>query len=150
MRQKRPCALNIMVLYKLTHNDNFLFYALSNMGFKVYLDCIVDANMKRNETDKNTAKRIQQRLKNSKSLIYAQSPDAGKSNWMPWELGVVDGHTGKCMIMPVTKDAKPVSPRREYLLLYPYIMPYGIREEMRVFTEQYSIYGEDINSYIRK
>ena len=44
----------------------------------------------------------------------------------------------------------PVSPRREYLLLYPYIMPYGIREEMRVFTEQYSIYGEDINSYIRK
>ena len=142
----------IFLSYNISDSDvvKGIFYALSNMGFKVYLDCIVDANMKRNETDKNTAKRIQQRLKNSKSLIYAQSPDAGKSNWMPWELGVVDGHTGKCMIMPVTKDAKPVSPRREYLLLYPYIMPYGIREEMRVFTEQYSIYGEDINSYIRK
>lgn len=54
------------------------------------------------------------------------------------------------MIMPVTKDAKPISPQREYLLLYPCIMPYGVREEMRVFTEQYPTYGEDIISYIRK
>ena len=127
-----------------------IYYALSKIGFKVYLDCIVDVDMERNETDKSTAKRIQKRLKNSKSLIYAQSPEAGKSNWMPWELGVVDGHTGKCMIMPVTKDAKLVSPRREYLLLYPYIMSYGIEGKMRVFTERYSANGEDIISYIRK
>lgn len=127
-----------------------IYYALSKMGFKVYLDSIVDTDMKRNETDKSTAKRIQERLKNSKSLIYAQSPEAGKSNWMPWELGVVDGHTGKCMIMPVTKDAKPVSPRREYLLLYPYIMSHGIEEKMKVFTEQFPANGEDIISYIRK
>ena len=72
---------DIFLSYNISDSDvvKGIFYALSNMGFKVYLDCIVDANMKRNETDKNTAKRIQQRLKNSKSLIYAQSPDAGKS-----------------------------------------------------------------------
>lgn len=127
-----------------------IYYTLSQMGFKVYLDCIVDADMKRNETDKSTAKRLQSRLKNSKSLIYAQSPEAGKSNWMPWELGVVDGHTGKCMIMPVAKDAKPISPRREYLLLYPYIRPYGIEEQMRVFTELSPNIGEDFASYIKK
>lgn len=127
-----------------------IYFALSKMGIKVYLDCIVDPDMNRSETDKDTAKRLQTRLKNSKSLIYAQSPDAGKSNWMPWELGFVDGHTGKCMIMPVTKDAKPVSPKREYLLLYPYIMPYGIEEKMKVFTESYSIIGEDLISYIMK
>lgn len=120
------------------------------MGFKVYLDCIVDADMKRNETDKDTAKRLQSRLKNSKSLIYAQSLEAGKSNWMPWELGVVDGHTGKCMIMPVTKDAKPISPQREYLLFYPYIKPWGTEEKMRVFTELYPNSGEDLASYIKK
>ncbi len=127
-----------------------IYYALSKMGIKVYLDCIVDPDMNRSETYKETAKRLQARLRNSKSLIYAQSPEAGKSNWMPWELGFVDGHTGKCMIMPVTKDAKPVSPKREYLLLYPYIMPYGIEERMRVFTESYSNIGEDLISYIKK
>lgn len=127
-----------------------IYYVLSKMGFKVYLDCIVDPDMKRNETDKNTARRLQNRLKNSKSLIYAQSPEAGKSNWMPWELGVVDGHTGKCMIMPVTKEAQQVTPRREYLLLYPYIKPYGIDDKMKVFTDSYSYTGEDLISYIRK
>lgn len=126
-----------------------IYYTLSQMGLKVYLDYIVDADMKRNETNKDSAKRLQNRLKNSKSLIYAQSPEAGKSNWMPWELGIVDGRTGKCIIMPVTKDAKHVSPQREYLLLYPFIMSYGIEREMKVFTETYPNAGEDIISYIR-
>lgn len=127
-----------------------IYYVLSKMGFKVYLDCMVDPDMKRDETDKSTAEKLQNRLKHSTSLIYAQSSEAGKSNWMPWELGVVDGHTGKCMIMPVTKEAKPVTPRREYLLLYPYIKPYGIEEKMKVFSDLYSFTGEDLVSYIRK
>ena len=127
-----------------------IYYTLSKMGLQVYLDCIVDVDLKRNETNKDTAKRLQKRLMSGKSLIYAQSPEAGRSNWMPWELGVVDGHTGKCMIMPVTKDAQHASPQREYLLLYPYIMPYGIEGQMRVFTESYPYSGEDLSSYIRK
>lgn len=126
-----------------------IYYVLSKMGLQVYLDCIVDADLQRDETDKNTAKRLQKRLINSKSLIYAQSPEAGRSNWMPWELGVVDGHTGKCMIMPVTKDAQHTSPQREYLLLYPYIMPYG-EDQVKVFTESYPYSGEDLKLYIRK
>lgn len=77
--------------------------------------------MKRSETDKQTAERIHNRLMNSNSLLYAQSPSAGHSNWMPWELGVVDGHAHKCFVMPVTKDAQQVTPRREYLALYPYV-----------------------------
>ena len=39
-----------------------IYYVLSKMGLQVYLDCIVDADLKRNETDKNTAKRLQKRL----------------------------------------------------------------------------------------
>lgn len=53
------------------------------------------------------------------------------------------------MIMPVTKDAQHTSPQREYLLLYPYIMPYG-EDQMKVFTESYPYSGEDLKSYIRK
>ena len=32
-----------------------IYYALSKMGIKVYLDCIVDPNMNRSETNKETA-----------------------------------------------------------------------------------------------
>ena len=70
-----------------------IYYYLKKKGVRVYLDCIVDPDMKRNETDKQTAERIHKRLMNSNSLLYAQSPNAATSNWMPWELGVVDGHT---------------------------------------------------------
>lgn len=39
---------DIFLSYNISDSDvvKGIFYALSNMGFKVYLDCIVDANMK--------------------------------------------------------------------------------------------------------
>ena len=46
-----------------------IYYVLSKMGFKVYLDCMVDPDMKRDETDKSTAEKLQNRLKHSTSLI---------------------------------------------------------------------------------
>lgn len=122
-----------------------IFYVLSKKGLKVYLDCVVDPDMKRSETDKQTAERIHNRLMNSKSLLYAQSPSAGQSNWMPWELGVVGGHTHKCYIMPVTKNAQPVTPRREYLALYPYVK-LGTDGKMKIVRE--GVNGEVIFDYV--
>lgn len=111
-----------------------IYHVLRAKGLSVYLDCIVDPDLDRNDTTKKTAQLLRTRLEHSKSLLYAQSPSAGQSNWMPWELGVVDGHTHKCLIMPVTSDAKQVTPRREYLSLYPYVKPdsYNI---MKIFSE---------------
>lgn len=126
------------------------YYLTTQIGLKVYLDCIVDFDMDRSATNKSSAQRIQARLKNSRSLIYAQSQSAGHSNWMPWELGVVDGSTGKCMIMPVTSDAKPVSPQREYLLLYPYIKLSDSDNSMKVILDTHQLYGKDVVEYIRK
>lgn len=122
-----------------------IFYVLSKKGLKVYLDCIVDSDMKRNETDKQTAERIHNRLMNSNSLLYAQSPSAGHSNWMPWELGVVDGHTHRCFIMPVTKDAQQVTPRREYLALYPYVK-LDADDRMKIVRE--SVGGDIVADYV--
>lgn len=122
-----------------------IFYVLCKQGLKVYLDCVVDSDMKRSETDKQTAERIHNRLMNSKSLLYAQSPSAGQSNWMPWELGVVDGHTGKCFIMPVTKDAQQVTPRREYLAIYPYVK-LGIDGKMKIVRD--SAGGYFVTDYV--
>lgn len=122
-----------------------IFIVLSKKGLKVYLDCMVDPDMKRSETDKQTAERIHNRLMHSNSLLYAQSPSAGQSNWMPWELGVVDGHTHKCFIMPVTKDAQQVTPRREYLALYPYVK-LDADDKMKIVRE--SAEGYFVTDYV--
>lgn len=127
---------DVFLSYNIKNIDavKAIYYVLTKKGLKVYLDSIVDSDMKRDNCGRETARRIQNRLLNSKSLLYAQSPSAGQSNWMPWELGVVSGNTHKCFIMPVTPDAKQVTPKREYLSLYPYIKP-DSNNVMKIITD---------------
>ncbi len=100
-----------------------LYRELTEMGFSVYVDWIVDSDLDRNNVTKATAELIRNRMKNSKSLILAISTNASMSKWMPWELGFVDGNTGRCAIVPVSKDNLTLYTfnRVEYLKLYPYI-----------------------------
>ena len=112
-----------------------IYYALKQEGLKVYLDVIVDPTLDRNSTDKRTAEIIHTRLEHSKSIIYAESPNARKSNWMPWEIGVVDGRKGKCMVMPISNDNGEIPTKREYLLLYPTIHPSGTNKVPQVVQE---------------
>lgn len=104
-----------------------IYYYLTKQGLKVYLDKMVDPNLDRDSTNKGTATIIRNRLEHSKALIYAQSPNSLKSNWMPWEIGVVDGKKGKCMILPVSDAKGNIASRREYLLLYPIITPSALK-----------------------
>lgn len=129
-------TFDVFLSYNIKNLDavKAIFYFLTKKGLKVYLDSIVDPDLQRNNCGKATARRIHNRLMNSNCLLYAQSPSAGQSNWMPWELGVVDGHTHKCFIMPVTADATQVTPRREYLALYPYIKP-DYKNAMTIVSE---------------
>jgi hypothetical protein len=100
-----------------------LYQELTDFGYKVYVDWIVDPHLDRANVTKETATLIQLRLKASKSLLLAISTNAAMSKWMPWELGYVDGHTNKCAIIPVSKDRIPPKSFKgtEYLLLYPFI-----------------------------
>lgn len=100
-----------------------LYRELTEMGFSVYVDWIVDSNLDRNNVTKETAELIRNRMKNSRSLLLAVSTNAQMSKWMPWELGFVDGNTGRCAIVPVSKDNLNLTTfnRVEYLKLYPYI-----------------------------
>lgn len=121
---------------------------LRNMGYKVYLDFEVDPQLNRKNVTKESAQLIQSRLKHSRSLIYAQSPNANMSKWMPWELGYVDGNTGKCAILPITPGGVTPAPRQEYLLLYPIIK---INDEniARVYTDNRPLYGIPLDTYLR-
>ena len=111
-----------------------VYNALTEMGFKVYVDFIVDSNLDRSNVTLETAKTIRRRLENSKSLIYAQSPSAAMSRWMPWELGVVDGHTKRCAILPILARSTDIYSRQEYLKLYPVIKP-GSTNSMYVYGD---------------
>lgn len=126
-----------------------IYYFLKKKGYKVYVDFIVDPDLDRSSVTKETAERIQRRLKHSKSLIYALSPSAATSKWMPWELGVVDGKTDKCFIMPVlpysySKGFK----RQEFLLLYP-VIGLSSFDGLRIFDAEDSVYGRTLYECIK-
>lgn len=113
-----------------------IYIELTNLGFSVYVDWIIDPHLNRNNVTKQTAEHIRTRMKASKSLLLAISTNAAMSKWMPWELGYIDGKTNQCAIFPVSKElsAPKTFHRSEYLLLYPYIKKanISIREELFV------------------
>lgn len=100
-----------------------LYIELTNQGYSVYVDWIIDPHLDRTNVTKASAKLIQNRLKISKSLLLAISTNATVSKWMPWELGYVDGNTNKCAIIPVSKSeyAPNSYAGAEYLSIYPFI-----------------------------
>lgn len=99
-----------------------LYKELTNRGFSVYVDWIVDPQLDRNHVTKESASLIRARMKASKTLLLAVSHNAAVSKWMPWELGYVDGDKGFCAITPISKDNQTRSSYSgyEYLSLYPY------------------------------
>ena len=125
-----------------------IYYVLKNMGFKVYVDFMVDPQLDRRSVTMETAECMQSRLKHSKSLIYAQSSNAAMSKWMPWELGVVDGNTSKCFIMPVQKGYEIINSRQEYLLLYP-VIGINTSNELRVYDSESSNYSRPLAECLR-
>ena len=141
---------DIFLSYNINDKDvvKGIYYVLKNMGFKVYVDFMVDPQLDRRSVTKETAECIQSRLKHSKSLIYAQSSNAAMSKWMPWELGVVDGNTSKCFIMPVQKGYEIINSRQEYLLLYP-VIGINTSSELRVYDSESSNYSRPLAECLR-
>ena len=100
-----------------------LYQELTDFGYSVYVDWIVDPHLDRANVTKESATLVRERMKNSKTLLLAISTNATMSKWIPWELGYVDGNTNKCAIIPVSKESTPPKSFKgaEYLILYPFI-----------------------------
>jgi len=118
-------AFDIFLCHSYLDKDDVegLYLELSKMGFKVYVDWIVDPHLNRDNVTKETAELIRKRLRSSKSLLLAISANASLSKWVPWELGYVDGNTHQCALLPVSTDnlTRSSFTRIEYLKLYPYV-----------------------------
>lgn len=100
-----------------------LKYILETFGFAVFVDWIDAPMISRSDVTSETAERLRSVMKQSDSLLYAQSRNSSSSKWMPWELGFSDGLHGKVGIIPITETETGSESFRgqEYLGIYPYI-----------------------------
>jgi hypothetical protein len=93
---------------------------IESLGLSVYVDWIDDGALERDKVTTATAELLRERMKASSSLIYAHSPNAGQSVWMPWELGYFDGFRPMHIwILPIVSENDSEFKGREYLGLYP-------------------------------
>ncbi|GAA0455686.1 toll/interleukin-1 receptor domain-containing protein [Alkalibacillus silvisoli] len=97
---------------------------LEDLGYKVYVDWIIDRDLSRDNVNTSTASRLRKRMRSCKCLIYATSNNSNKSKWMPWELGYFDGWKGKVSILPINEESvnKETFDGQEYLGLYSYVV----------------------------
>lgn len=93
---------------------------LEKYNFSVYIDWTEDPQLDRKNVTRRNVELIKERMKNSTSLVYVVTDNSANSKWMPWELGFMDGYTGRVAILPVTNDNKGFK-EHEYLNIYPYI-----------------------------
>lgn len=96
-KDKIHTSFDIFLSHSFLDKDEVegLYIELTRMGFKVYVDWIIDPHLDRTNVTKESATIVKKRLHSSKSLLLAVSINAATSKWMPWELGYVDGHTNQ-------------------------------------------------------
>lgn len=128
-----------------------IYIELTNKGYSVYVDWIIDPDLNRNNVTKESAELIRKRMRSSESLLLALSENADLSKWIPWELGFLDGQHTQCSLFPVSKSEieKTKFERKEYLLLYPYIKLAELeyRKEI-ILTESSNVYTT-LNDWVR-
>src|SRR5258708_39246994 len=89
-------------------------------GLTVYVDWIDDAGLDRSKVTVKTADILRKRMRASSCLVYAHSPSASDSAWMPWELGYFDAFKPSFVwILPMVTDYDSEFKGQEYLGLYP-------------------------------
>ncbi len=94
---------------------------LEGHGLSVYVDWVEDTQLERTKVDHATATHLRNRMRSCKSLLYAVSPNATSSKWMPWELGYFDGFNQKVALVPIVEVPVATFQGQEYLSLYPYV-----------------------------
>lgn len=127
-----------------------LYLELCSKGYTVYVDWINDPHLERDNVGKQTVSLIRNRMKQSKSLIYATSENASHSKWMPWELGFMDGNKERCAILPITDYEHSSFEGQEFLSAYPYITKEAASEwvNRNLNSDEILWVNEEKNKYV--
>ncbi|MFN0245034.1 MAG: TIR domain-containing protein [Planctomycetota bacterium] len=89
-------------------------------GFSTYVDWLEDGHLDRGNVTSATVTLLRERMQSCQTLIYATSPSAEHSVWMPWELGFMDAKTSRVVVAPIQDDDREFR-GREFLCIYPYL-----------------------------
>lgn len=98
-----------------------IMMSLEDLSYSVYVDWVHDKQLGRDKVTSETTEVLRQRMSMSKCLFFATTVSSSSSKWMPWELGYMDGRTGKAAILPVVQQATSAYAGQEYLGVYPYV-----------------------------
>ena len=93
---------------------------LKSLGVSIYIDYLDDKLP--NPPDHTTATILKASLVKCQKFILLATPNSKESNWMPWELGLGDGHTGyeNTIIFPLL-ETEDYWTEREYYKIYGYV-----------------------------
>jgi hypothetical protein len=111
-----------------------VFLELTEMGYKTYVDWIIDPQLDRANVTRETANLVRKRMKQSDSLFHATSDNSSRSKWMPWETGWKDGNNKKVCIFPIVGNFQEKYQGQEFLSLYPYIIKDDYQGAKRLFV----------------
>ncbi|MEZ6032000.1 MAG: toll/interleukin-1 receptor domain-containing protein [Planctomycetaceae bacterium] len=96
-----------------------IYQILLKKGYSVYLDRTCDPHLHGLPVSKATATTIRRRMPQCRSLFVATSSRTTSSQWVPWELGVTDGLTGKAAVLPILPDGTVSFGGPAYFELHP-------------------------------
>ncbi len=114
----------------LSHSSEDAIYVrglrdlLTDAGFKVYVDWIIDPQLSRNDVSSSTASILRRRMNSCRCLLYAISSSSRRSVWMPWELGYMDSaKNSRVALVPIVENSESIKDFTgvEYLGLYPFV-----------------------------
>ena len=89
---------------------------LAEQGVELYIDW-KDASMP-SETNRETASRIQHRIKTCDWFLFLATANSMASRWCPWELGYADGQKQSDRIAVVPTSDSTTTHGNEYMQLY--------------------------------
>ena len=122
-------------------------------GKTVYVDWRDDPQLDRSRVTPQTAQLLRQRMAHCAVLLYATSPNATSSKWMPWELGYFDGLRGaKIGILPLLATSTQTWIGQEYLGLYPlyeWINFQGVGTRLGKYMTRTKDTGETLSTSVR-
>ena len=94
---------------------------LKSCSYTTYVD-YSDSQLDRRHVSEKTAKRLVEKMKKCKGLLYLYSPSSSVSKWCPWEVGVFSGIKNfRCANLPLVEVSGESFNGQEYLDIYPYV-----------------------------
>ncbi len=149
--KKSASITKYTVFLSHSHKDSDLANGLKNhlaeLGLGIYID-IQDSDLSQS-TDRTTAIRIKNKIKELNYFFLLATNNAVQSRWVPWELGVADGHKDfeKILVIPVEDDYGRFE-GNEYLQVYKRLV-IANNGNTAVFNPRETTNGILVESYLK-